>query len=729
MAVALEAAVESAPEFSGPTGFRRLHEQLERYLDLEQIQRIYRAFLFSSERHGDQRRYTGEPYITHPLAVAETLAELHLDADTIIAALLHDVIEDTLTAQEQIGTRFGEDVAHLVEGVSKLTLIGGLSRGEAQAANFSKMMLATVRDIRVILVKLADRLHNVRTLSVLPLQKRQRIATETLDVYVPIARRLGMNTVCQELESRAFEAMYPLRSQVLSRAMESQRKRQRNQMEQARSNLLDNLRFRNIEAQVESREKSAYSIYCKMRDKRCTFSEVYDVFGFRVIVGTVDECYRALGVAHSLYKPIPGKFKDYIAIPKANGYQSLHTALHGPGAVPLELQVRTDDMERVAESGVAAHWKYKDAAELALPAHAARWLQNVEDLQRTAPDSLEFLEQVKVDLFPHEVYVFTPKGDILRLPHGATALDFAYAVHSDVGDTCVGVKIDRVSMPLSSELSSGQMVEAITAAHGKPTAAWLDFAVTAKARTAIRQYLKGLKEEQAAALGQRLLDRALARFDLNFTDVPAEQITQALKTMGLADEEQLFCDIGLGRIMAPIAAHHLAGGATFPQGSPAWWKRVLRRQEKAPVVALVGTEGMAVSFSKCCRPIPGDAVVGMTSIGHGLVIHRGDCRNISGRRNKTSGQWIPFKWADTVEGEYSVAIRVSTNNRRGLLAQIAAAIAAQDSNIDGVELEEAQGSTTSLGFILNVRDRAHLASLIKAIRRLPDVRKVERLSG
>ena len=727
MAVALEAVVEPAAELSsGTSGFRHLHKQLECYLDLEQIQRIYRAFLFSSERHGDQCRHTGEPYITHPLAVAETLAELHLDADTIIAALLHDVIEDTPTAQEQIVVRFGEDVAHLVAGVSKLTFIGESSHGEAQAANFSKMMLATVRDIRVILVKLADRLHNVRTLSVFSLEKRQRIARETLEVYVPIARRLGMNAMCQELESRAFAILYPMRSRVLERAMESRRGRQRNQMEQVRTDLLDNLRFRGIDAQVESREKSVYSVYCKMRDKRCSFGEVFDVFGFRIILDTVDECYRALGVAHSLYKPIPGKFKDYIAIPKANGYQSLHTTLHGPKAVPLELQVRTSDMERVAESGVAAHWKYKGVGDMTLPTHALRWLQNIEDLQRAAPDSLEFLEQVKVDLFPHEVYVFTPKGDILCLPHGATALDFAYAVHSDVGNTCVGVKIDRLAMPLSTELISGQMVEAITAVHGKPTAAWLDFAVTAKARTAIRQYLKGLREEQAAELGQRLLDRALDRFGLSFTNVPSEGVVQALETMGLASEEQLFCDIGLGRIMAPIAAHHLAGGSSFPS-APTWWKRVLRRQQKAPV-ALVGTEGMAVSFSKCCRPIPGDAVIGMTSTEHGLVIHRTDCRNIRSRR-KMSGQWIPFKWAETVEGEFSVAIRVSTNNRRGQLAQISAAISAQDSNIDGVELEEAQGSTPSLGFILNVHDRKHLAAIIKAIRRLPDVRKVERLSG
>ena len=729
----MPAATASAPTpvdatSPNPVRFHTLCDQLDQYLELDQVRQVYRAYMFGAERHAEQYRLSGEPYITHPLSVACTLAGLHLDADTIVAALLHDVIEDTPTARDQIQQEFGEDVAHLVDGVSKLTHLDGVSRSEAQAANFSKMMLAMVRDIRVMLVKLADRLHNMRTLEALPKEKRQRIARETLEVYVPITRRLGMNAFCLELESRAFEALHPMRSRVLKDAIRAHRGRQHDRVEKIRENLVQRIEERGIKAQVEGREKSIYSIYSKMRDKRLSFNEVFDVYGFRVIVDTADQCYRVLGVVHGLYKPLPGKFKDYIAIPKANGYQSLHTALQGPDAVPLEIQVRTQEMEQVAEGGVAAHWNYKSGAGLYLPAHAKTWMQSILDIRRLAPDSVEFLEHVKVDLFPNEVYVFTPAGDILRLPQRSTALDFAYAVHSGVGNACVGVKIDRMASPLSTELSSGQTVEILTDAHGKPSPAWLDFVVTAKARSSIRQYLKGLKEEQAEELGMRLLDKALARFEKTFEELPGEQVSKTLEAMKVEGVQQLFRDIGLGRLMAPIVAHQLTGSEESLRRPTRWLGRMLGRKQDQPV-ALQGTEGMAVTFAKCCRPIPGDTVTGVASAGHGLVIHRSNCPNLK-RFRKSPEQWIPCEWAEQVDAEYPVSIRVSTKNRRGLLARVAAAIAEEGSNIAGVNLDEAQGTATiNMRFILNVRDRIHLAAIIKAIRRLPDVHKVVRLSG
>ena len=727
MAAAVGAAV--APEPEAPPGavrFSSLCRSLDRYLEPQQVQNIYSAYLFSADRHDGQRRLTGEPYISHPLSVAQTLADLHLDADTIAAALLHDVIEDTPTARDQIVQQFGGDIAHLVDGVSKLTHLSGMSKSEEQAENFSKMMLAMVRDVRVMLVKLADRLHNMRTLQALPAAKRQRIARETLEVYVPIARRLGMNAICMELERRAFQTLHPFRSRVLEQAIRRRLGRQRERMEEVRRNFKQALGEYGIEAQIEGREKSAYSIYRKMRDKRLSLDEVFDVYGFRVVVDSADQCYRTLGVAHSLYKPVPGKFKDYIAIPKANGYQSLHTSLRGPGGVPVEIQVRTRDMEQVAEGGVAAHWKYKSDASMPLPAHARTWMQSIMDIRASAPDSVAFLEHVKVDLFPHEVYVFTPAGDIMRLPQGATALDFAYAVHSDVGDTCAGAKIDRIASPLSTELRSGQTVEILTRADSTPSAAWLDFVVTAKARSSIRHHLKGLQEEQAEDLGRRLLERALHQFGKTYKELDAKRIAATLEVLKVADEQQLLRGIGLGQLMAPIVAHHLAE-QKLPRRAIGWLDRMLRRPQHRSV-ALQGTEGLAVTFAKCCRPIPGDAVVGMASAGHGLVIHRGQCRNLR-RRRKAPEQWIPCEWAASVAGEYPVAVQVSTTNRRGLLARIAAAIADEGSNIVGVNLDEAHASTINLGFILNVRDRVHLAAVIKAVRRLDGVHKVVRLLG
>ena len=725
-AVAESVTVPTAQSEPNAAGFQPLCHQLEQYLEPDEVRRVYRAYLFSADRHADQHRETGEAYIHHPLSAALTLAELHLDADTIAAALLHDVMEDTPTARDQIVQEFGGDVAHLVDGVSKLTQLGDVSRTEAMAANFSKMMLATVQDLRVILVKLADRLHNMRTLHGLHTEKRQRIARETLEVYVPISRRLGMNTICQELEQCAFEALYPLRSQVLAAAMQERLGQRRIRVEKTREALLQCLAEKKIKAQVEGREKSVYSVYCKMRDKQLSFAEVFDVYGFRIVVDNVDHCYQVLGLMHGLYKPVPGKFKDYIAIPKENGYQSLHTVLFGPGGGPLEIQIRTRAMEQMAEGGVAAHWKYKSGDHRSLPPHVESWVQSILELKRSVPNSQEFLEQVKVDLFPYEVYVFTPAGDIRSLPAGATAVDFAYDIHSDIGNTCVGVYIDRIASPLSTELVSGQTVQVQTSEQVTPSPAWLDFVVTAKARSAIRQRLKSLQERQAVDVGQRLLNEALAPFDIAFDELSEKRIAEVLDEMERGEPEALFRDIGLGRLIAPMVAHRLVGESRT-QRSVGWLDRLLRRRQDQPL-ALQGTEGMAVTFARCCHPIPGDPVIGSASAGHGLVIHRNGCSNLSKQR-KSPEQWIPCKWATEVHGEYPTSIRVTTANHSGLLARIAAAIADQGCNITGVDLDAQQARNINVGFVLNVRDRVHLANIIKAVRRLPDVSRVVRLTG
>ena len=715
-----------APALPAPPRFRDLCGKLSGYLDREDARRVYRAYLFGAERHAGQHRASGEPYITHPLAVAEVLADQRLDADTLCAALLHDVIEDTPTVREQIEKDFGSSVAHLVDGVSKLQHLGeSASRGEAQAANFSKMMLAAVQDLRVILVKLADRLHNLRTLDALESERRERIARETLEVYVPIARRLGMNSICMEYEQRVFEVLHPVRSRVLAHTLQRVENRHREKVEQIHGELRKCLEEYDIEARVESRQKGLYSIYRKMQEKRLSFQEVFDVYGFRIIVDRLDDCYRALGVVHNLYKPVPGRFKDYIAIPKNNGYQSLHTGLFGPGGVPLEIQIRTRAMDRVAESGVAAHWRYKGEDSPNLLPHAEDWMRSLHDLKSRTPDSAEFLEHVKVDLFPHEVYVFTPAGEILRLPKGATALDFAYAVHSDVGNSCTGVSIDRTLVPLDTELASGQTVEVQTDPSANPSPAWLDFVATGKARASIRQYLKGLREEQAEEPGRHLLERALGRLQQDLEQVPEERMTEVCASLGAEGPAQLFSGIGLGRWMAPVVAHQLAG--SVPGTQRTWLNRMLRRYKEQPL-ALQGTEGLAVNLAKCCRPIPGDEVFAMVTAGHGLVVHRDRCPNV-GRRRGAPGQKLPLEWEENVEGEYSVAVQVITVNRRGLLARIATAIAEQKSNIIGVTLDEQQAQNISMTFVLDVRDRTHLAAILRAVRKVPNVHRAGRLLG
>jgi GTP pyrophosphokinase len=718
-------AATQTPELSRSSDAHRflisdLCALLEAYLEPEQVHEVYRAYLFGAEAHQGQTRLSGEPYIYHPLAVARTMAEMRMDHRSIVAALLHDVIEDTPTAKEQIATEFGEEVAELVDGVSKLGHLQFGSKAEAQAENFRKMMLAMVKDLRVILVKLADRLHNMRTLEVMRPDKRRRIARETLEIYAPIAQRLGMNAMRRELEELGFAALYPLRHRVLERSVQLARGHRKELMQKMETGLAQRLEEAGVEARIFSREKAVYGVYKKMREKRLPFSEVYDVYAFRILVEDVDTCYRTLGIVHNLYKPVPGRFKDYIAIPKANGYQSLHTILFGAHGVPIEIQIRTYEMDRIAESGIAAHWLYKsgDTPSSAAQARASEWLQSVLEIQRSAGDSIEFLENIKVDLFPDEVYVFTPRGEIMELPRGATPVDFAYAVHSEVGNTCVAAKIERRLSPLSTVLDSGETVEIITAPGARPNPAWLSFAVTGKARSSIRHYLKQLEQGEAAKLGRRLLDKALLGHGARFEDIPGERLQAVCDELCVSDMPTLLADIGLGNRMAQMVARALTRDEDV---------RSEDREPSSPL-AIKGTEGMVMHFGKCCYPIPGDPIVGLMTAGRGMVIHREGCHNVGEFRNKPD-RWVPLEWSSEVSEEFPALVRVQTANQRGVLASLASKIASLGSNIENVSFEDRDGMTTSISFTLTVKHRVHLAKIMRSIRRVPEVMRIARARG
>jgi guanosine-3',5'-bis(diphosphate) 3'-pyrophosphohydrolase len=700
-----------------------LCRMLESYLEPDQVQEVYRAYLFSAEAHEGQHRMSGEPYIYHPVAAARILAELGLDHKSIIAAILHDVIEDTPTAKDQIAREFGSEVAELVDGVSKLTQIEFESQAEAQAENFRKMILAMVRDIRVILVKLADRLHNMRTLGVMRPEKRRRIARETLEIYAPIANRLGINAIRVELEELGFAALYPLRYRVLEKAVRVARGHRKEVLSKIETAIKRRMHQEGLSGRILSREKHLYSLYCKIRSKSLSFDDVYDVYAFRVVVDTVDTCYRVLGVMHNLYKPVPGKFKDYIAIPKANGYQSLHTILFGPYGVPIEVQIRTEEMDKVAESGVAAHWLYKSGEQNhdQMQAGAREWLRELLEMQKHAGNSLEFLENVKIDLFPDAVYVFTPAGQIMKLPHGATVVDFAYAVHTDVGNTCVAGKIDRQLVPLRTQLHNGQTVEVMTAEGAHPSPAWLSFVVSAKARSSIRHYQKSLKREEAIDLGRRMLDRALAVFNATADGISENRLVALLKEYRIPSYEDLLMDVGMGRRLAVLVARALV---TVGEDSPT---RENDEKSMRPLV-IKGTEGMVMHFAKCCRPIPGDPVVGLMTAGRGMVIHTTTCPNLREHRHPPEN-YIDVQWEPGIEEEYPVEVAVLVADRRGVLATVAAAIGNADSNIENVAIEERDGLTNTLKFTLTVHNRQHLARVMRRVRNIPSVMRISRLRG
>ncbi|MGB5304711.1 MAG: bifunctional GTP diphosphokinase/guanosine-3',5'-bis pyrophosphate 3'-pyrophosphohydrolase [Gammaproteobacteria bacterium] len=693
---------------------------LETYLEPQQVQEVYKAYLFGAEAHEGQHRLSGEPYIYHPLAAARILAGLRLDHKSIVAAILHDVIEDTSTVKEQIAREFGDDVAELVDGVSKLTQMEFESQAEAQAENFRKMILAMVRDIRVILVKLADRLHNMRTLGVMRPDKRRRIARETLDIYAPIANRLGINALRVELEDLGFEALYPLRHRVLKQTVLEARGHRKDVVSRIEKAIKRRMRQEKLTGRVLGREKHLYSLYRKIRDKTMSFEDTYDVYAFRVIVDQVDTCYRALGVMHNLYKPVPGKFKDYIAIPKANGYQSLHTILFGPYGVPIEVQIRTEEMDRVAESGVAAHWIYKSGEDNINQMHAGarEWMRELLEMQKRAGNSLEFLENVKLDLFPDAVYVFTPAGEIMKLPHQATVVDFAYAVHTDVGNTCIAAKVDRQLVPLRTRLLNGQTVEIITAEGAHPTPAWLNFVVSAKARSNIRHYQKNLERGESITLGRRMLDRALAGFNTSADKVADDRLQALLNEYQFATEEDLLADIGMGRRQAVLVARALAPLATGD-------KEVANDSKAMRPLIIKGAEGMVTQFAKCCRPIPGDPVVGIVTSGRGMVIHTQTCRNLVDSKIPPEN-FLDVQWEPDLDEEFQVEVGVVVADRRGVLATVAAAIGDAESNIVNVGIEEHDGVTNTLKFTITVHNRQHLASVMRQIRSIPSVMRISR---
>ena len=706
-------------------GLKDLLNAAEAYLPPDQVERVRAAAEFGAEAHRGQKRKTGEPYIAHPVAAAEILAELRLDPDTIVAAILHDVIEDTPIAKAEIAAKFGNTVAEIVDGVTKLDQIKFKNREEAQAESFRKMLLAMVRDLRVILVKLADRTHNMRTIGGMPAPRRRAIARETLDIYAPIAERLGLYSLKLELEDLGFRALYPQRYRVLERTLKRARGNQKEFLSKIAEQIRAQLVRQGIPGRVEAREKHLYSIYRKMLRKRMALNEIVDVYGLRVITDSPDTCYRALGAVHAVYKPMPGRFKDYIAIPRVNGYQSLHTTLFGPNGVPIEVQIRTDDMHRIAESGIAAHWKYKSGGNDTRTEQdrAREWLANLVAMQEGG-NSEEFLESVKVDLFPDKVYVFTPKGQILRLPRGATVVDFAYAVHTDVGNRCVAAKVDRRLSPLRTVLRNGQTVEIVTAKGAMPNPSWVNFVVTAKARTAIRQYLKGLRRSEAIELGQRLVNQALADFKLSLKNIDEAVIAAALGELGMQDRDELFEKIGLGERLAPLVARRLVPPAPGSAASPADVEGAVATTPAAPL-AVAGTEGLLVTYARCCFPIPGDPILAFLSAGRGIVVHRETCANVDDYR-KHPENWISVVWESNPSRMFGSELRIEVQNRMGVLAAVAAAIAGTETNIDHVELEERDAETSVLVFEVKVRDRRHLARILRVIRRMPEVLTVKR---
>ncbi len=689
------------------------------YLKPAEAEAFARAYAFSARAHAGQYREDGKPYITHPLAVAEILAGWNMDGQTLVAALLHDVIEDTGVSREQIAADFGSAVAALVDGVTKLNQLEFESKAHAQAENFRKMLLAMAQDLRVILIKLADRLHNMRTLDAMKPEARTRIAQETLEIYAPIANRLGLNHLYQELEDLSFQHLHPTRHKVLKKAILAARGNQREVVDKIKQAIEEKLKDCSIKAQVFGREKHLYSVYRKMQEKSLSFSEVFDIYGFRVIVEDVRNCYLALGALHSLYKPIPGKFKDYIAIPKANGYQSLHTTLFGPFGAPLEVQIRTYEMHRVAEAGVASHWLYKTGGEAEfseVQKKTHQWLQSLLDIQAGSQDSVEFLEHIKVDLYPDEVYVFTPKGDIMALPRGATAIDFAYSVHTDIGNHCVAAKINGDYMPLSTPLKNGDRVEIITSKSARPSPSWVHFAVTGKARAHIRSALRNTHRSESEALGLQLLNQALRALGTCLEQVTDAQWEQVIKQSGRSRED-LLMEIGLGKRLGVVVARQLLAREADTES----------RKPAGPML-IRGAEGMAVRLAKCCRPIPGDPIIGQIKKEQGLVIHTHDCPQVRHYREDPD-KWVDVEWAADIEKPFDVGIKVTVANKRGVLGQVASVIAGEGSNIDDVSMEEAAGAFTNLYFTVQVQDRLHLARLMRALRDLPEVVRINRMKG
>ncbi len=698
--------------------FDSLKEVAQEYLTEPQIEALRHSYVVARDAHEGQTRSSGEPYIIHPVAVSRILAEMRLDLETLQAALLHDVIEDTEVTKEELETKFGTAVAELVDGVSKLDKLKFRDRKEAQAANFRKMILAMVQDIRVILIKLSDRTHNMRTLGALRPDKRRRIARETLEIYAPLAHRLGIHNIKSELEELGFEALYPNRYRVLKNVVKSARGNRKEMIQRIHNELEGRLNDFGLHSRVLGREKNLYSIYKKMKTKEQKFHTIMDIYAFRIIVDSADSCYRALGQVHGLFKPRPGRVKDYIAVPKANGYQSIHTSMVGPHGVPVEVQIRTEDMDQMADKGVAAHWSYKANGErtgTTAQVKAQRWMQSLLELQQSAGNSFEFIENVKSDLFPDEIYVFTPKGRIVELPVGATAVDFAYAVHTDVGNTCVGSRVDRNPYPLSKALKNGQTVEIISAPGARPNAAWLNYVVTSRARTKIRQVLKTMRREESVSLGRRLLNHALG--DHSITDIAKANLERVLTELKMSSTDDLLAAIGLGELMSIVIARRLMGSE----------EGMVARESNTPErkLPIRGAEGILLNFANCCHPIPDDHIVAHISPGKGLVVHRETCANVRGYQREPD-KYMAVEWSNDYDQEFIAELKVDLLNNQGALASLTNVISKTGSNIHGLSTEERDGRLYTVTVLLSTKDRVHLADIMKKIRVMPQALKVRR---
>lgn len=692
-----------------------LFSEAAQYLKVEDITLLRNAYAFGQGAHLGQFRRSGEPYIAHPIAVARILGTLRLDAPTLIAALLHDVVEDTDISKAEISERFGEAVAELVDGVSKLAKIEFQTQEEAQAENFRKMLMAMARDVRVILIKLADRLHNMRTLDAMLPEKQRSIARETLEIYAPIAHRFGLNNIYQELQELGFRYSFPLRHKVLVKATKAARGNRREVVGKILEAITLKLKEAKLDAEVTGREKHLYSIYMKMVEKHLSFSEVLDIYGFRVIVKDIPSCYVALGALHSLYKPIPGKFKDYIAIPKTNGYQSLHSTLLGPFGIPIEIQIRTVEMHQIAENGVASHWLYKstDSDFDELHVKTSQWLQSLLETLSGSSDSLEFLEHLKFDLFPGDVFVFTPQGKILTLPRGSTAVDFAYAVHSDVGNCCVAVKINGESAPLRTKLKSGDRVEIVTAPYAKPNPSWLSYVATGRARSSIRHFLKTIQYSESVKLGERMLNQALISFNINPDSITELQWEKLLRDSGVKSKDDFLAELVLGKQLPAVIAKKLV--APTESITSDWM---------TGPITILGNEGLTVQFAKCCRPIPDDDIIGIIKKDSGLIIHTRQCNNIP-TNHRNSENFVNVAWGKDITRTFVTSIKVTAINKQGVLARIAAEIAKADSNIDDITMET-ENDYTHMHFILQVNDRNHLAQVLRGLRHIKDVARIKR---
>ncbi|MFA4714386.1 bifunctional GTP diphosphokinase/guanosine-3',5'-bis pyrophosphate 3'-pyrophosphohydrolase [Vibrio vulnificus] len=700
--------------------FDSLKDVAQEYLTEPQLEALRQSYVVARDAHEGQTRSSGEPYIIHPVAVARILADMRLDVETLQAALLHDVIEDCDVSKEDLEAQFGHTVAELVDGVSKLDKLKFRDRKEAQAENFRKMVLAMVQDIRVILIKLADRTHNMRTLGALRPDKKRRIARETLEIYSPLAHRLGIHNIKTELEELGFEALYPNRYRVLKEVVKSARGNRKEMIQRIHSEIEGRLQEVGLQARVLGREKNLFSIYNKMKTKEQRFHTIMDIYAFRVVVDTADTCYRVLGQVHSLYKPRPGRMKDYIAVPKANGYQSLHTSMVGPHGVPVEVQIRTEDMDQMADKGVAAHWSYKGNGErtgTTAQVKAQRWMQSLLELQQSAGNSFEFIENVKSDLFPDEIYVFTPKGRIVELPVGATAVDFAYAVHTDVGNTCVGARVDRNPYPLSKALKNGQTIEIISTPGARPNAAWLNYVVTSRARTKIRQVLKTMRREESITLGRRLLNHALGEHSL--ADISPENLNHVLSDLKIQSLDDLLAAIGLGERMSIVIARRLLGDAdelTELRSNDS------KTKKKLPIR---GSEGLLLTFANCCHPIPDDHIIAHVSPGRGLVVHRETCPNVRGYQREPD-KYMAVAWSDDYDQEFIAELKVDMLNHQGALAELTNVISKTGSNIHGLSTEERDGRLYTVTVLLTTKDRVHLAGIMKKIRVMPSCSRVRR---